>query len=233
MLAPTWNRSTSLPLSSPVRKPVSCQVSLLPSVVGSSGRQLDAVPIGRVEHRDVPEIGLRGRDAAGGAAGGQSVRTVRGLEPEPAPSRRIVADRRHGGAEAVQADAESKALAEQGVFPLYGRETGKAAWVALSPQEEAGAFEPHPVRLDHRAGKVGENRRVVRRRAQMTPVQGAERVALDIDIRVERVQVVVEERIARLEELIGVGQRSRRGEQVRRGEDGQIETSRPAGCDRR
>ena len=110
----------------------------------------------------------------------------------------VVAHRRHRRAEAVRADPKAKALAAQEVFPSKTVRIKSSVDHFAAPfgsQQEAGALEEHRVRLDHGAGDVGQNRRVVRRRAQVSPVQGAPLVALDIDERVERVQARVKERI--------------------------------------
>src|SRR4029079_19759252 len=82
-----------------------------------------------------------------------------------------------------------EALAEQEVAPGQPVvETGVTAELGpLRAQDEARALEEHRVRFDHGAGDVGENHLVIGSRAQMTPVQSAPLVALDVDERVEGV----------------------------------------------
>ena len=113
---------------------------LLPSICSSS-RQLDAVPISRVKGRDVPEIGVGRRPERG-----QCVRAPRCLEAEAAPSRRVVAHRRHRSTEAVRSDTNAKALAAQKVFPskTVRIKSGVALRGTLSSQQEAGALEERP-----------------------------------------------------------------------------------------
>src|SRR5689334_16767009 len=113
----------------------------------------------------------------------------------------------------------------------------------LRAQNEAGALEEHRVRFDHRSRDVGENHLVVRRRAQMTPVQGAPLVALDIDERVKGVDRAKRAPIIEPEpafaELIGSTRHGKTKRGAAGGElrapdvDRQIVTGRPAGSDRR
>src|SRR6185437_12770938 len=104
------------------------------------------------------------------------------------------------------------------------RKTAKAA----AFEEEAAAFEPDEIGFDHGAGGVSENRRVVRRRAQMTPVQSAPLVALDVDERVECVNGSVAAAIkvaVYASELVVLVASNAKG-RARRG-DCDVETTRP------
>ena len=60
----------------------------------------------------------------------------------------------------------------------------------MGPQEEERAVEQHGVRFDDRPGQVWQKRHVVRRLAELTPVQRAPPVALDPHIGQEHADVV-------------------------------------------
>src|SRR5262249_21279992 len=142
--------------------------------IRKGARHFDAVPVTGIERRDIPEIVVIGSEAISRTA--QIVFAIRGLEAEAAPSRRVVANGRLCHAPAVRADSSPEALALEEITKCQVREAAATGAIALRPQEEAWPFEEHAVRLDHGAGNVGENRRVIRSRAQVTPVQGAPRI---------------------------------------------------------
>src|SRR6185437_9297063 len=68
--------------------------------IGIGRRQLDAVPVSRIHHRQIPEIRVRARNADDWVD--RFLLAPRGLEREAAPSRWVVAKRRLRGAEAVR-----------------------------------------------------------------------------------------------------------------------------------
>src|SRR4029077_7331230 len=102
---------------------------------------------------------------------------------------------------------------------------------ARGPQEEEGSIEQHRIGLDDGARQVRQQRHVVRRLAELTPVYSAVAVALDPHIRQEHVDVAqyayIVDRGGVVVELICVADRA-----IAPDLNGDRVTRRPTGADR-